>query len=115
MPKSKAPRPQPSRKINQAIREALLEAANVEQAKSLFVLNGRGHEPRLTVDRRLAGVLRNVSIPHTWIAGYGANTHYPTRVFELAVQILRKRLGYSPIAISTDSRSAYRTDDQGSE
>lgn len=111
MPKSIALRPRSSKKVNQAIREALLEAANAEQLKAPFNLYGRGHEPRLTVDRRLAGILRNVSLPRAWISGYGANAYYPTRVFELAVRILGERLGYSPIALSTYSSCAYRLDD----
>jgi hypothetical protein len=84
---------------NQAICEAVDKAVALEEKKQPFSLSGRGHEPRVTLDASLARVLRDASIPAVHISGYGANTHYPARVFDRARQILLKRLRWSPIAM----------------
>ena len=96
---------------NDAIRLALLEAVSIETLKSPFRLFGRGHEPRVTLDRKLAAALRGVSIPCVNISGYGANNFYPYRVFITAVGLLNESLGWSPIAFS-GSGSCYRVDRQ---
>ena len=96
---------------NDAIRLALLEAVSIETLKSPFRLFGRGHEPRVTLDRKLAAALRGVSIPCVNISGYGANNFYPYRVFITAVGLLNESLGWSPIAF-LGSGSCYRVDRQ---
>ena len=85
---------------NQAIREAILNAVSLERKNAPFILVGRGHEPRLTLDQSLAAVLRGVRIPCFQTSGYGANQHYPARVFRRAQRMLRQTLGWSPIGTS---------------
>lgn len=70
----------------QIIRKAVLEA--VKREKGPFNIFGRGSEPRVTLDRQLAGVLRGLDIPRIYISGYGANYYYPTRVFKTTQKIL---------------------------
>ena len=91
---------------NQWIRDALQEALALESEP--FNLLGRGHEPRLTLDKRLAAILRGVELPCAWISGYGANGHYPTRLFRRAEKILKRKHGWSPISVYQDR--AYRSD-----
>lgn len=98
-----------SRSENDAIRAAVLGASSLEEKKAPFQLFGRGHEPRVTLDRRLAAALRGVTIPSVNISGYGANNYYPRRVFITAVRILNKTMGWSPIRVSTDG-CCYRID-----
>ena len=99
---------------NQAIREAVLKAVAVEEAIAPFNLSGRGHEPRLKLDRRLAAILRGVEIPAAYISGYGANSFYPTRVFVRAVDILTTRLGWSPMVVyKSEPQSASRLERPG--
>ena len=84
---------------NDAIRIAVADAARDEARRSLpFNLSERGHERRVTLDRRLATILRGQDIPHVFISGYGPNYHYPKGVFESAAHLLKERLGASPIA-----------------
>ena len=83
---------------NDAIRAAVTEAAKREARKQPFNLSGRGHEPRVTLDRSLAMTLRGEDLPCVFISGYGANNYYPLRVFEAASHALKKKLGVSPIA-----------------
>jgi hypothetical protein len=94
--------------VNDEIRRALLEAARAEVARAPFTLSGRGHEPRVTLDRRLAGVVRSLDLPHVVISGYGANKHYPLRIFERAAAQVMKRVGWPAIAVSRGT--AWRQD-----
>lgn len=94
---------------NDAIRAAVLRASSLEAKREPFRLFGRGHEPRVTLDRRLAAALRGVAIPCVSISGYGANYFYPQRVFRTAVRLLKKSLGWSPIGFS-DHGSCIRID-----
>jgi hypothetical protein len=55
------------------------------------------------VDRRLASILRGKRIPCVSIAGYGAKTRYPRRIFETATKLLDERLGASLITIYGDT------------
>jgi hypothetical protein len=82
---------------NAAIRKAVLKAVTQERSKAAFTLFGRGHEPRISLSVSVAAVLRDLNIPRVHIRSYGANYHYPRRVFVTAVKILRKKLGRSPI------------------
>lgn len=88
-----------SKAENALIRQAVLAAAQQEGAKRAFNLSGRGHEPRLTLDRSLAQVLSGLEIPSVYISGYGANNHYPQRVLISAAKLLKRRLGWSPIRL----------------
>lgn len=83
------------------LRIAVLEEMNI----SAFNLSGRGHEPRVILDRRLAGILRGAELPFVYISGYGANFHYPLRVFVRAHASLAKALKKSPLAIGRDQRA----------
>lgn len=94
--------------MNDEIRRALLEAARAEVARAPFALSGRGHEPRVTLDRRLAAVVRSLDLPHVVISGYGANKHYPLRVFERAATQVKKRVGWPAIVVSRGT--AWRQD-----
>lgn len=98
-----------SRSENDTIRAAVQRASSLEEKKAPFQLFGRGHEPRVTLDRRLAAALRGIIIPSVNISGYGANNFYPRRVFITAVRILKKTMGWSPIGMSTDG-CCYRID-----
>jgi hypothetical protein len=88
---------------NDAIRIAVADAARDEARRQPFNLSGRSHERRVTLDRRLATILRGQDIPRVFISGYGANYHYPHRVFESAAQLLKERLGALPIAFYEDT------------
>lgn len=90
-----------ARRVNQAIRDALAEAARVE-GRDPFQLSGRGHEPRVSVCRRLAGVIRGMDLPSTYISGFGPNTYYPRRVFVRAMESLEQSLGEAPVAESSE-------------
>jgi len=88
---------------NAAIRKAVLTAVRAEGKRAAFELHGRGHEPRSTLSVQMAAILRDVEIPRAWISGYGANAHYPTRVFTTARRLLQKSLGWSPIEVYGES------------
>jgi hypothetical protein len=94
--------------VNTAICRALTEAASAEAARAPFAFSGRGHEPRVTLDRRMAAVVRNLDLQHVVISGYGANKHYPLRVFERAAALVDERLGWSALAVSEGT--AWRRD-----
>ena len=72
------------RYIYQMIREEVERAVTNQKAAGEFRLSGRGHEARVTLDRRLAVILRDCSIPRIHIAGFGANFFYPWRVLQEA-------------------------------
>jgi hypothetical protein len=57
---------------------------------------------------RVAAILRGVKLPHVRISGFGANLHYPKRIFETAIEKLRSELGKSPIEIY--QQTVYRSD-----
>ena len=94
------------REENEAIRQAVLKAVPKEEAKRAFNLSGRGHEPRVTLCPSMAAILRGMPIPCAYISGYGANSHYPARVFATACSILTKSLGSSPVGMGHSG--AYR-------
>jgi hypothetical protein len=83
--------------IYEEVRRALAKATEIEAARAKFELSGRGHEARVTLDRKLASILRNNNLPSVYISGYGANHHYPSRIFERASKSLKKKWGQSPI------------------
>ena len=85
---------------NAAIRKAVLKAAAQERRKAAFDLFGRGYEPRITLDRSVAAILRGLDVPRIFISGYGANYFYPRRVFVTATKILKKTLHRSPIVVA---------------
>src|SRR5262245_23545403 len=95
--------------LNAEIRRALLHSVRIEASKTPFTLSGRGHEPRVTVDRQLAAILRSVKLPCVIISGFGANIHYPKRIFDTAIARLVAELGKSPISFYNDK--AYRNDE----
>jgi len=87
------------KKIYELVRTQLQIAVAAESRISSFNLSGRGHEPRVTLNRRLAGVLRGQNIPSVYISGFGANSHYPLRVFQRAEKSIKQLLPNSPFAI----------------
>src|SRR5689334_12120981 len=84
---------------NNAIRRAVRDAAERERRLRAFHLSGRRHEARVTLDVRLAAILRGVEIPHVRISGYGPKKFYPGRVLKRAARSLRKRFGWRPLII----------------
>ena len=91
------------------IRETLLEAVKREAEKDAFKLSGRGHEPRVQLDRQLAAILRGLDLPRVNKAGYGADYYYPERVFVTAQQLLQNKLKESQYQLVVNRR-AYLTD-----
>jgi hypothetical protein len=91
---------------NDAIRKAMSDAANRERRVRPFNLSGRGHEPRVTLDVRLAAILRGLDIPHVRISGYGPKKFYPVRVLKSAATYLKRRFGWPPVVVS--GSNAYR-------
>lgn len=86
--------------LYQVIREEVLKAAAHQAAKGPFMLSGRGHEARVSLDRTMASILRQCSIPRVRISGFGAFNFYPARVFVKAKASLRARLGWSPFEVT---------------
>ena len=93
---------------NEEIRAAISKA--IQKETGPFNLSGRGHEPRVTLCIRLAAILKNVEIPSVYISGFGANYHYPERVFRRAAQSLKRKLGWEPIQFLSWESKAYRAD-----
>lgn len=89
--------------LNALIREHVKRAADSQAKRRAFALWGRGHEPRVTLDPRMAAVLRGVELPRVTISGFGANNFYPARVFAEASVSLQDHLGWSPFVIASDS------------
>lgn len=85
------------------IRDEVAKACERESRKREFVLSGRGHEPRVTLNRTMAALLKQCSLPRVTISGYGANNFYPARVFTSARTALLRKLGWAPFEISRDS------------
>jgi hypothetical protein len=79
------------------IRDEVIKAAHLEEQKGPFNLSGRGHEPRVTLDRTMAGILRECPIPRVTISGFGANNFYPERIFVTAGRALAARIGLNPL------------------
>ena len=77
------------------LRSAFLKAMN--DIPGPFNLSGRGHEERCTFNRSLAAYLRGLDIPHVYIAGFGANNHYPSKLVNRAAEIVNKSLGWETI------------------
>jgi len=98
-----------SNPLYQLIRDAVLKAASEEAALKPFNLSGRGHEPRVTLDRKMASILKDVDLPRVHISGFGANNHYPYRVLKRAADTLSSELGWSPIMMYQD-REVYFSD-----
>ena len=96
--------------LHSLIRDAVTSAAKLEAEMCDFRLSGRGHEPRVTLDRKMAGILKQCAIPRVTISGFGANNFYPKRVFERAKAALVKRLGWSPIEIISGTLSVVMVD-----
>ena len=94
---------------NAAIRKAVLRAVAHEQRKAPFMLFGRGHEPRVTLCRSVAGILRGLDVPRVFISGYGANYYYPRRVFVTAMRSLKRKFDRSPLALA---HKVYRVCDE---
>ena len=84
-------------------RDAIVKAFEREAKKAEFVLSGCGHEPRVTLNRSMAALLKRCNLPRVTISGYGANNFYPARAFTSARTALLRKLGWAPFEISRDS------------
>jgi len=89
--------------VYQIIRAEALNVAKRLSRQQPYRLSGRGHEPRVSLDRKMAAALRGCDLPRVVIAGYGANNFYPRRVFVAAQATLSRKLGWKPFEISSDS------------
>ncbi|SMC82987.1 hypothetical protein [Polynucleobacter kasalickyi] len=87
------------KKIYELIRTQVLIAVAEELRIDSFNLSGNGHEPRVTLNRRLAAVLKGQNIPSVYISGFGTNRHYPLRVFLRAEKSIKQLLPNSPFTI----------------
>lgn len=96
------------------IREEILEAVKEEESIKPFNLFGRGHEFRVTLDRRLAAILRELNIPCVIISGYGANYYYPERVFKTAQNRLNQKIKESrfQLEFGVNDHSVYLSDEE---
>src|SRR5579864_896212 len=79
---------------NKAVRQAYLIAAQLELQRKPFNVFGRGHEPRITLGREDAAILRSVaSLPsnplhRVYIAGFGPKHYYAKRLVDTAERVL---------------------------
>ena len=87
-----------TRRLYDLLRTELQIAAIEERRIGPFNLYGRGHESRITVNVRLAGVLRGSKLPSVYLPCFGPKTHYPYRVFKRADKVLARTLGRSPLS-----------------
>ena len=80
--------------MNNQIRLAV-ESANLKEAAIRpFSLYGRGHEPRVSLDRSLAAILKGTGIFRIYISSHHRpSLLYPARVFVRAAKALRRKLG----------------------
>ncbi|MBZ2178822.1 MAG: hypothetical protein K7J47_14050 [Acidobacteria bacterium] len=69
-------------------------------------LKGRGHDPRVTLDTRMAGILRGEDIPNIDIPGLSGGRYFPREVFAAAHESLKNAIG-SPV-LSVDSKVLLR-------
>lgn len=69
------------------VREAFQAALENYDYKSK--LSGRGHAPRVSLNRKTAAALRGTDLPRVHISGYGANWYYPLSLVEAAAKILK--------------------------
>lgn len=72
------------------IRSAFIAAFRTYEEKGS--LSGRGHIPRVTLNRKTAASLRGVELPRVYISGYGANWHYPQSLVKKAASILKVKV-----------------------
>jgi|LauGreSBDMM110SN_4_FD.fasta_scaffold57363_2 hypothetical protein len=78
----------PKSDTSEQIRGALQRAESIERKLAMFHLSGRGHEPRVVLDRQLAAVVRYITLERIELSGFGPKFRYPQRVFARAVSIL---------------------------
>ena len=80
----------PKSDTSEQIRGALQRAESIERKLAMFHLSGRGHEPRVVLDRQLAAVVRYITLERIELSGFGPKFRYPQRVFARAVSILQR-------------------------
>lgn len=83
---------------NERVRAALRAALEVEAKMAEFQLHGRGHEPRVSLDRRMARVARGLQLPVVTFVALRSD-EYPRRVFERAGRALAAEHGREIISI----------------
>lgn len=108
--KKRARKPNP---ITDTIRTEIMHAAETEAIKAAYKLSGRGHEPRVTLDRALAQIVRGLDIPSVHISGYGPSSAYPKRIFSQAAKSFQAKFGWSPIQFLDSRDQAYLADHPG--
>jgi hypothetical protein len=80
-------------------------AAGSKHHRRSFNLYGRGHEPRVHLNRSMAAILRGCDLPSIKTGGFGRpSKFFPTSIFVEARTNLVQRLGWSPFEIS-DTKS----------
>lgn len=84
-------------------RDAIVKAFEREAKKAEFVLSGRGHEPRVTLNRSMAALLKQCNLPRVTISGFGANNVNPASTFTLAKMAFLGKLGWTPFENARDS------------
>lgn len=86
--------------VRNLIRETVRRISAEQSALREFKLSGRGHEPRVTLDIKLAATLRYENLPRIFISGYGPKYFYPRAIFEWAREELLSILGWAPLELS---------------
>ena len=89
--------------FNRRICEILESAEKAERKLRPFQITGRGHEPRISLDRELATALRGANLHRYTTSGYGSKSYYPLRVFERAAQVLHAEFGRPVVDVGMDS------------
>jgi hypothetical protein len=64
-----------------------------------FVLKGRGHEGRFSLDRKLAAILKGTALTREHFPGYGPKYWYPARVVRRASGTINRLYGGRLIVI----------------
>lgn len=77
-----------------AVENSFLEAATL--FREPFILEGRGHDPRVTVSSKIGKIISNIDIPRTSLASGGpkGTNFYPHDLVHAAESIMRDRFGY---------------------
>lgn len=89
--------------LHATTRDAIVKAFEREAKKAEFELSERGYEPRVTLNRSMAALLKQCNLPRVTISSNGANNFYPTSAFTSAKKALLRKLGWAPSEISRDS------------
>lgn len=90
------------------VREAVAAAARAEPGP--FALEGRGHEPRVTLSPGLAATLRGMDLPRTGAERRRPRCYYPRRVMQRAAARANRRAGR--VVMRCDDHRAWLKEEQ---